>query len=208
MSQLSLYLDVTTNTLFSGLTGGFAIPSTSLPFFYGDTLPLRIYLIQPIDNAITGSAQYEIIPTINNTLQLYLDGGSEGSTIYTQQLAWSSDPASEYFYANLALNTAGLKALLSNKLKIQCYLRLLIISNGLPRTVYLNPINIQPGGIPPVNLVVPVGQTPISLEVAKTLFVPIQGLPGEGFFMTSPDGTKKVFIQLDNNGQFNASPVQ
>jgi len=201
--MLTLYLDITTSTLFSSLSGGTVVTPTAIPLFFGDTVAMEIYLIEPVSTAVPGQNKYKILPTNGLSLVLYLDCGLENSSIYTQQVNWQTDPNNQYFFANLALNTQKLSALLAGKVQTNCYLKIGIVNNNLPTTVYAGQVTIK-AGLPTNNLVVPAGQTPLSQEVAAQEFYPIAGRAGLGYMLISPLG-KKIFVSAIDNPDGTAS---
>src|ERR1035438_7145989 len=103
--QPNIFIDTSSRTLVSDVTGGQAIQPSSLPLFFPDTLTLNVYLLAPIPNAALGTAQYQIVPTAGLQLLLYMDGGAEGTPILTQVVNWQTDPSGEFFIGSLSLNT-------------------------------------------------------------------------------------------------------
>jgi hypothetical protein len=211
LSNLVLCIDITTGRLYSSPSGGFTLSPSSLPLYFGDTLGLQIYLLTPLAGAVIGGAQWAIVPTTGLALELFLDNGevdaSVGAgTIYASQVAWSTDPANQYFFANLALNTASLETLLGDATSVPCWLKIGFVQNGVNTTVHSSQVTINVG-LPVGDLVVPQGLTPLSQEVAATEFVPIAGAAGQGFYLISPDGTKRVYHWLDNDGVVHDDPV-
>lgn len=212
--QLTLYIDTSSNRLLSSLNTSSSVQPSSLPFFVGDTLQLQIYLMVPLQTFTPSVPNYAIIPTAGLTLELFLtnglDSGAVGYAQYTQQIVWNTDPNNQYFYANLALNTPALVALLANNTSAKATLVVGYVQNGTDTTVLYQPITVQPG-IPTGNLVVPPGLTPLSLEAASGLFVPKAGVPpnaplafGAGFILTTPLGVK-LFIHAIDDGQGGAT---
>ena len=207
--QLAIYIDTSSNRLLAGLNLSTAIVPTSLPLFVGDTLSLQVYLMIPLPTFTASVENYAIISTAGLSLLAYLTNGQDSSSIdyeqYTQQVVWTSDPTGQYFYANLALNTPALVTLIGDNENATANLVIGYLQNGVPRTVLNVPINLQ-AGVPTSNLVVPAGLTPLSVEAAVGMFVPIAGVPanaplntGQGFFQTTPLG-KKGYIHLDDDG--------
>lgn len=215
--QLTLYIDTSANRLLSSLNTSSSVQTSSLPFFVGDTLQLQVYLMNPLQTFTPSVPGYQIIPTTGLTLELFLTNGLESGAVgppayaqYTQQVVWNTDPTNSYFYANLALNTAELIALIGDSTSAKAYLVIGYVQAGKDTTVLYQPITVQPG-LPNSNLVVPPGLTPLSLEAAVGLFVPIIGVPanaplafGSGYILTTPLG-KKLFIHAADDGQGGAT---
>ncbi len=176
--------------------------------------------MRPLQVFTPSVPNYAIIPTVGLTLELYLTNGLDSEAAhyaqYTQQVVWNTDPNNQYFYANLALNTQALIDLLAENTSAKAYLVIGYVQAGADTTVLYQPITVQPG-VPTSNLVVPPGLTPLSMEAASGLFVPIAGVPpnapaafGGGFILTSPLG-KKLFIHADDDGAggvvYKADPI-
>jgi hypothetical protein len=199
-ANISLFIDVANNRLLAGQFSSQIAPS--LPtLFYGDTVSLQIYLLQAIQSSTANNQlpSYATFPSAALTLYFYLDNGIASPTIYTQQLVWTLSSDGTNFAANVSLFTAALTTLMGSSPTAGCYLQIGYIQNGLPTTVFSNPITLKVG-IPPAGApVVPAGLTALSLEVANTLFVPINGKPnGQPFFQTTPAGHTFVYQAVDN----------
>lgn len=217
MAQLTLYINTSNNTLVAGQLSTQAIDPSSLPFFYGDTLTLFVYLLQwpkgynPQD--VTNST-LQTVSTAGLTLSLYIDDGTIGGIIYTQALTFQTDPNNQYFYTPvgslLALNTAALATLLGTSTGPKpAYLKIGYTQNGLVTTILSRQVNIGVG-LPSQPLVVPPGQTPLSAEVANATYFPRQPVAGLPLFLESPNG--KILLlaatdQPDGTAQFTASPI-
>jgi hypothetical protein len=209
MVQINLYIDTTENILISGLNTSGSFDPNKIPFYYGDTVNLRVYLMDKLQVRFPSDFPYSIIPTTGLQLFLYLDDGTVGGTIYTQQISWATDANSQYFYATLALNTAALATLLGVSTGKTCYLKIGYVQAGLQTTVFSQTINIGVG-IPASGLVVPPGLTPLSVEVANATYYPLAPAAGVPLYITSPNG--KILIiravdQPDGTADMEASPI-
>lgn len=203
-AQLDLYIDTTDNAFIGGLNTTANVNPFDLPLFYGDTISLRIYLMDKLQTTNPSIFPYEILGTAGLQLFLYLDDGLVAGTIYTQQITWSTDANNQYFYANLALNTAALATLLGSATSRECYLKIGYVQGGLQTTVISRQVQIGVG-IPSVALVVPPGQTPLSAEVAAATFFPLTPVAGQPLFIMSPAG--KIFMmRAVDNADGTASP--
>jgi hypothetical protein len=211
MANLNLFIDTTSNGLIAGLNAPVSVNPSSLPFFYGDTLGLQVYLLNTTSTTLAGSNPYTVINTAGLQLFAYLDNGLAGvnNVIYTQQISWATDPTNSYFYSTLSLNTAALQTLLGTATSANCYLQIGYVQNGLQTTVLSIPVTIAVG-IPSTNLVVPAGLIPLSVQVAQAMFVPIAGQAGNGFYLISPLGKKLLISAIDNpdgTASLQASPA-
>jgi len=212
MASLNLTIDTTNDALLAGYYAPITIDPQSLPFYFGDTISLKVQLLNKTNTTLAGSNPYTIINTAGLQLFMFLTDGKIGGTIYTQQISWNTDPTFSYFFSTLSLNTLALQTLLGMNTSATCWLQIGYVQNGLPVTVFSQQIVISVG-IPATNLVVPAGLTPLSAEVANAMFVHLDGNPnnpGQGFFLVTPNG-KKLFIcaadNPDGTAVFQANPV-
>jgi len=200
MPRLSLYIDTTANRLVAGPLNPYTIDPRSLPFWFGDTLSLSVQLLNTEGTGLLSANPFVIIPTAGLQLFAYIDDGLVGGTIYTQQISWNSSPDFSYFFSTLSLNTAALQTLLGANQTATAYLKIGYVQNGLPCTVYSSKITIGVG-LPQTNLDVPANLTALSVEVAKAMFVQVNGNPdnpGQGFILISAAG-KQCMVYLKDN---------
>jgi hypothetical protein len=200
MAQLTLYINTSNNTLVSGQQNTQPIGS-SLPLFFGDTLSLKIYLLQTPEgyNATDPSnSGLETVPTAGLQLVLYLTDGKDDGTIYTQCVNFVEDATGSFFTGQLALNTAALQTLFGNNKTASCYLQVGYIQDGLNTTVLNMPVTLQVG-IPTTPLTVPPGLTPLSVEAADAMFVPVNPLPGQPIYVQSADGLATFALRVVKN---------
>jgi hypothetical protein len=185
-----------------------------LPLFVGDTLQVRIYLCTPLQVVLPSQWNYQIIGTAGLALQAFvtngLDSAAAGYLVYTQQITWQTDVNNQYFFANLALNTAALNTLLGNATSAPATLVIGYIQGGVDTTVLYQAVTFKPG-LPNASLVLPPGLTALSTQAAAQEYVPINGgTPGQGFFLLTPTG-KKLYLQASDDGNggvtFQASPM-
>lgn len=221
--RLSLYINTASNNLLSSLTGSAAVAPQSLPFFCGDVIQLQVYLMEPLQTTQPSVPQYSIINTAGLALEMYITNGLDSNSpdyiAYTWQVTWSTDPNNQYFYANLDLTQEALVTLLANSTNATAYLVVGYVAGGYDTTVLYVTITLQPG-IPNAVGPLPAGLTPLSVQAAAGMFVPISGVPpipgggpnGAGFFLTSPNGHKLYVCAVDNAdgsgpAQLQVSPV-
>lgn len=200
MAAHALYIDTSSNTLLSGI-GASAGPvnANTLPLYFGDTLALQIYLLAPLQNPPPSDFAYQVIETDGLALFLYIDAGTVGGTIYTQQINWTiaNDGEFDYFSGNLSLNTVALEALMGTATSATAWIKIGYIQNGLQTTVFSQQIQITVG-LPLVNLTVPPGQTPLSAEVAQQTYLSLQPVNGRALMLSSPLGKIIELVVVDN----------
>lgn len=214
--QVVLYIDTTANRLVSGLSSPSPIAASSIPLFFGDTISLKVYLLDKNPNANpTTTNPYAPINLSGLQLQLYIDNGLVTSpTIYTQQVTFnvnSTNASSQFFYADLALNTTPLQTLISNAggISAQAYLKIGYVQSAVATTVLSQQVTIGVG-LPSAALSVPAGQTALTVEVANNTFVPLQPLAGQPIQLMS--GLGKVLVlyakdEADGSVTFQATPT-
>lgn len=212
---MTLYIDTTSNRLLVNLNLNQQLQPQSLPFFYGDTLPVRVYLLQRLTNAVVGptNSQFSIIPTTGLSLALYLTNGLVGVALinYTNQVTWQTDSAQEYFYADLPMNTAGLLGIVQTTAPnpANAYLQVGYTDGAEPVTV-LNQIVRIGIGAPPAAIVIPPGFDALSVQVANATYVPIAGVAGMPIYLISPSGKKIALMAVDDGDggvSFQANPL-
>ena len=200
MANLTLYINTRANSLIAGQSSTQSVDASSLPLFFGDTLSLVIYLLQlPLGYNATdpSNSKLQTVSTAGLQLYLYLDDGTTGGTIYTQQILWQTDPTGSYFYANLVLNTEALQTLLGSQTSATCWLKIGYVQNGLQTTVLSKQVTVGVG-LPTVALVAPAGQTPLSAEVASATYVSLQPVAGRPIYLESPNGKIFALVAVDN----------
>lgn len=202
MPQLTFYIDTANNQLLTAINSSRTVDASRLPLFYPDTLQLQIYLMLPIQMLQASIAQYDIISSLGLAIALEITNGlaAEDEVIYASQYVWATDANDQYFFANLSLNTVGIKTLVktSEPNAAQAYLNIgyTSIATG-QRTVLRKPINIGIG-VGNVQLVVPPQLTALAKEVADQLYVGFVLQPGQSITFVTPNGKKILFQAVDN----------
>lgn len=198
MANLKFYVDTTSNSFIAGLTSQVAVDVARFPLYFGDTISLRIYLFDRLESPTAGAFPFVITSTTGLTLFLYLDDGTVGGTIYTQQITWSTDAANQYFYANLALNTAGLQTLLGSSTNASCWLKIGFVQNGLPTTVISKSVTVNVG-LPSASVgAVPAGQTALSVETGNATYLSKEMENGEPIFLKTDTGKRVALYAYDD----------
>jgi len=212
VADLKLFNNISNNTLVAGQKSTQPVDPSSLPLYFGDTLNLIIYLLQiptGYNAQDPSNSTLETVTTAGLQLFLYLDDGVVGGTIYTQQVAFATDPTNSYFYGTLALNTPALQTLLGTNTSAPCWLKMGYVQNGVQTTTLSKQVTIGVG-IPVGALVVPAGLTPLSQEVAQAEFFPLQPKAGLALYLESPNGKIIAVVAVDNpdgTASLQANPV-
>lgn len=201
MNALNLFVDTTTGTgLISGLNSPRPVDPFTLPFLVGGYLPLNIYLMNKTETTLSSYNPYIVIPNYGLTLVVYINDGTFNGVQYTMQVSFTQDPGGQFFSASLAMNTAGLEALLATATTAQPWLMIAYFDqagNFVPCLTV--EINIIPGA-PVATTSVPPGLTPLSLEQADGRYLQVSGPPGQGFVLTSPLGKQFLMRVVDLPG--------
>ncbi len=188
---MNIYIDIDRKESVIGPDN--PLTALPLPFIQGETLPLRIFLLQ-------NSA---LLPVAGTTLEAAIGQkkGNGGTSYYTQQFSWtpSTDLAQPYWEADLSLATSGINTLLGSAESAKAFFEVKKITAGIARPVLLKPIVVQAVVIHDSVLTVPVDQTPISAEAVNAGFIPKIGFNGELQFI-NPDTGKGTGISADADG--------
>jgi len=213
--QLALYIDTTSDSLLASLTSSQRIASNTLPLFYGDTVSLKIYLLDKSASATFAQPSLAPVPLTGLALQLYIDNGvAQSPTIYTQQVTFAIDATNvnaQFFYANLALNTDPIKTLITNAggLQATAYIKIGYVQSGFTTTVLSQQVLLATG-VPAGATTVPAGQTTLTVEVANNTFVPLTPVNGAPVYIASALGKIIALYakdQADGSVTFQAEPV-
>ncbi len=202
MAEHTLYIDCDRATAVRSATDSTA---KALPkFVQGDTLLLRIYLLQ----GYSRSSEYTPVPTLDLTIQAALGIRVGNDTEYhTQQFTWtaSADLADPYFEAEFPMSTAAITTLLGSDESAFSYFEVKYIRDGLPTTVLSEKVKVWAAVIKEGGLIEAAVPTPLSVEVANATYLQrtIRGV----IRLVSEDGTKQADLYLDNDGTFHVDPV-
>jgi hypothetical protein len=198
---LNLFIDSTDNALLAGQFQNANVNPTTLPLFYGDsavTLNVYVFTRNPQQSQstspFTGAANLTAVPPVG-ALSFWITAGTVGGTVYAAQNVWTADPTNTFWTASIALNTTALQAAFTANPAgpLSCTMQF-----GLNNQTILSvPIFIAVGL--PQNTVIPApGLTPISLQQANQLYVPVNAPAGFARQMTSPAGHTFVERAVDN----------
>lgn len=207
---MTLYVDISTGNLLSGLNLATPIQAASLSFFsYAPAMPFTVYLLEPSSTYTPSQPNYDIVLTgESGGLVVQIDDGINIQNPYTQQVDWTADPVEAQFWESaLALNTnagggpaagGGIVGLLDGVQSATAYLRIASYIGGQLGTISANLINIQ-AGIPGPVQPLPAGLTALSLQQALGMFVQIVGPAGMRQIYTSPGG-HQIAVSAQDNG--------
>lgn len=212
MAQLTLYVNTSNNSLVAGRASTQAVDAGSLPFFYGDTLSLIIYLLQlpaGYNAQDPANSTLQTVSTAGLQLSVWIDDGTNGGTVYTDQIAFDTDAGNTYFFADLPLNTVALATLLGSSQSKTAYLQIGYVQAGKQTTVLTRVVNIGVG-IPNVTQAVAPGLTPLSAEAANAAYFPKNPVPGLPIYLESLNGKILALMAVDNpdgTASLQANPI-
>lgn len=200
-----LYIVVSEKRLITGISGGTSFSASSIPLFFGDTITLKVYLLErdPAVTQINATNPYRVIDLSGLSLQLYIDNGLRNSpTIYADVLVFTTDatdPTKQFFTADLPLNTTPLQTLVDQNAPndSQAYLKVAYFQNSKQTTILSALVNIGIG-VPSSAPTPPAGQTALTVEVANGTYAPLQPSPGQPRMVVSPSGKKMIEVCVDN----------
>lgn len=197
MSQfLPLYFETRTKKLVFSDTDATEIV---LPDFHTeDTITLELY-------AQTRTAQY--IAPLFERISLsgfsgYVSVGSASNVLASQNSFTATDDGYGLI-GNLNLNTAGINALAdgaSSTFEIRLF-------DGSSYYRGQWPVTIRRSVALSAAVVTLPSDTALGSLEAQRTYVKRIGAAGDGFYLTSPDGTKQVYCYLDNDGSFRTEAV-
>lgn len=202
MSKINLYVNVASGQLVVAPSIPTVVNPATIPLFLGDQPTLMVQLLQPIPNqAGQSGSTLTPVPTAGLTLVMYLDNGLAGmsNVIYAQQVSFTSDSTGTFWTGIFPLNSPALLALFTGTLtSVPVWIQIGYLTGAFPTTVFSDPTSVDvglPGTIIPV---APPGQTPISLEIARAMFFPLQPVPGQPVTLQTALGHTFIALPKDN----------
>ena len=200
MPLLTLYIDTSANQLLTSLNNPTVLNTLDVPLFAGDSgLILQVYLLTPLQTTNPSQFNYEILSTAGLALEAYLDNGELGAdnVIYTQQVAFSTDPNNQYFYGSFPLNTAGILGLFTTNTSATATLHIGYLQGGNTTTVLYDGVTLLPGISSQLGPL-PAGLTALSQQGGDQRYVPLVGIAGQSRTMVSPNGKILMERAVDN----------
>lgn len=178
--------------------------------FYGDTLSMRVYLLK--ENGSTANNYPTPWDVVNiSDLSLNLAIGSATTDDVTLPIAsqnsWSKDPDNKFFYADVSLATAEIKAALGSSSSMQRTLEIKQDKGGYKTTIYQQLVTIKTRVIGPTTVVPIPPDTPLSKEEAVGTFCKKISDAGEIWRLVSPNGLYAVDLRVDNDGILHTDQV-
>lgn len=203
-ATLKLYVDWFSKSLITN--PGSITPFVMPPFFEGDTVPIRITILEPDPN---GSVNSFIYPPIDNmSLKLGVSdtptGTAGGPALLVSQFVWTKVTGSKpYFEATVAFNSGALGAFIGAAASATAFLELEITEGAAVTTIYQGQITIKAEVIESGSVAVVPGLTALDLDTAMALFLPRRSEAGATWTSTSPNGLvhRTLGVRDDGSGQ-------
>lgn len=198
MGVLRLYFETGSKKLAAGLNLplGFAIPALAQE----DKISLELSAITRISELT--SPLYEELNLAGWSARVAI---GTAASVLAQQNIFTLDATSKKLLGTLDLNTAGINALADRAPNI--YFELLFSdANGNPYRQRYN-VLIEKAVWTTGSIITPPGDVALGELKADRLYLRKEGRAGEGFILTSADGTKQGFIYWHDDGSFRAEPI-
>lgn len=195
-SRLKLYVDWYNKKLQASLASR---GPASLPALYQyDVLPLQIYVVEPDPDA--GPNGTSIIPVSGKALQVGISGSMEGTVIASQNV-FDTNTDENYFFANLALNSAALDSFLTEDSKT-VYFEIEMVEGTATTTLLQATSSLRRVVLTDAAVGTVPGQTPVSLEMMNQMFLKKYADPGDRLILPSEDEVYKTELYTGNDGSF------
>lgn len=198
MPQLDLFFELQSKKLAGGLNLplGMALPD----FRQEDRIELSLSAIKRISEIF--SPQYEVQNLNGWSARVAI--GQAASTL-AQQNTFALDATATKLQGVLDLNTAGINAL--THLQTGIFFELIFYNaNGYPYGKRFD-CRIEKAIYTTGAMVDPAGDVALGELKADRLYMRKEGRAGEGFILTSNDGTKKGFCYWHDDGSFRAEGI-
>jgi hypothetical protein len=199
-----VYIDIDQSRVVGGVRSNDPV---NLPrFVQGDTLPLRIHLLQNFDRA-TG---YDEISTDGLTLQVALRAGRfAGSAsfgdIVAAQYTWTPNEDA-YFEASLSLATAGVNALLTSAKTFAATFVVQKMDDVSPATVLQQEVTVYKNLIDSESTLPVPTPTYLTAEAALAMFVRLIDEDRAQYRLNATSGVRTK-VWTDTDGTYRGDPV-
>ena len=203
MLVLNLYVNRDQGTLFSGLQNSQPVLPQSLPLYFGDTLTINLYTFTAIQASINpaGNFGYQLVPVAGLAPLLYITNGTiaGGAAPYASCVQWDPDPTGTYVTGTLALTSPELLAAFGNSQTFSSRLIIGFVQNAVPVSIFNSPV-ILGVGVQNYIPALPPQLTPLSVQAASLMFMPIQPIPGQPLYLATESGKVTAIEAIDDGG--------
>lgn len=202
--ELDLYINIRTGKAqFSDTSQSrFVLPA----FYQGDTVPFKVHLIKPNPE---GDFNSFIRPPIDNlTLKCAVSDQPIGTASTPVQIAnqftWNKDVDQDIFDAVLDLSGSAVDTFLGSSSEKKAWIEFEVTDSetGGTWTVFQESFILKAQIIEAASSAVPASETPLSLEMARGLFVPYRLPPGRKITFVDTNENWHCIIGTNLNGDF------
>lgn len=203
INALEVFNDVTNGELVVGLSD-----STQFAGLAGATQGDQLYIeytpVKPIGSVAPFYAPLDITPL---TLGIYIGPRAGAEALLAANEAWTpqvgpdANGKSQYFFGVVDLNTVPMNAAIGNNDSISTWLEIRLSESGNTRVVYEAPFIVAAAVRKPAGLALPLPATSyLTRDECIALFVQfVNNAPGKTLEFTSPDGTAKRILGVNND---------
>lgn len=206
-ARLKLYVNWSEKKLMIGPknNGTFQLPS----LYQGDVVPIEVHIFEPDPDG--GPNDFIKQDVSSMALKLGIGpaptGTAGGPSLYVTQFTWSKNTDENYFYADVAMNTAELTTAIGSSASLSAYMELEVTEGSGVTTIWQGAVTIKAELIEASTATVAAGETPLSLDVALQMFAQKIMPAGETFTLVSSDGTRRIVLYCHDDGSFHSDAL-
>lgn len=181
---------------------GLGVSVTSWPkLFQGSSPDVQIGVVNPTGSTSNQYAQQILATsTIKVTICAGAPKGDGSQTVVAGPTVLSWSAGANAFIGTLSLTLAALATAMGVNPTLSCTLEIELVTAAVPYPIWQELLVVYaPADANAVVTPNPPSNYQTAVEAAGT-FVAKLGQPGDGFILTSPDGTQQKFIGLANDG--------
>jgi hypothetical protein len=199
-----IFIDVDAQEVVRGFADS---SSATLPrFVQGDSPTLRIWPLKRTATFNAGIVPYSYLGTAGATFEVAIGTRvGNASTIYTEQLVWTSDANNQSVSAALPLNLPAIDTLIGTNSSGSAWFEVKYLSNGFPTTILDKQIDLQASVIKPGSAVVMPGATSISAESVNATF--LKRIIHGAFILQNDRTGNQIAVYFGDDGAFHADPI-
>lgn len=200
-ARQKIYIDWLNKKLKAG-------PNTETPFqfsklFQGDVVPYQVTIIEPDP---TNPTRYQIVDNANMALKMAVSdtpiGTASSPTPFVTQFTWTKDSSLKAFTADVDFTTTELNTFLGANDELEAWLEFEITEGSAVLTAWQGPVTIRADVIEASTATVAAGETALTLEAAKQMFVTWLWEDGRQMKSVSADGTRATLLYTDDDGSW------
>jgi len=182
-----------------------ASSAQAITFIEGDTDQLEIWLLKPTATP-TASQVFDILDITGYTCRVTV--GNPGDSPLPALGTPTPDTNNEFFEGALALTSAEISAFVASTNETRVTLQIRVNDGVSWQTKFMGKVTL----LKTLDDNVTAAPAPVDQYYDQVttdgLFLKKVGPAGEGLILTSPDGSKKVFIHVDDDGNLLEDALQ